>query len=76
MDVLRMFGAPVTVLFGLFLFFPCYGLIWTDRDSHGRWSLGLAYAGYLLIAGTNPLLLSSTGMLVLVMTYALRWQQG
>jgi hypothetical protein len=76
MDMIRMFGIPVTALFAWFLLFPTYGLVWADRQLHMRWALGLAYVGYLLIAGTNPLLLSSTGMLVLVMIYALRWQEG
>ena len=29
-----------------------------------------AYLAYLLIAGTNPLLLSSTGMITLLMAYS------
>lgn len=74
MDVLRMFGVPVSLLFAWFLVYPLRRLLRIVGNDPFVWAMGAAYACYVLIAGTNPLLLSSTGMLVLVMIYSLRWR--
>lgn len=61
-----MFALGVLFLF----FYPIY-LLWRYRhQSEICYVLLYAYLIYLLIAGTNPLLLSSTGMFTLLLTYS------
>lgn len=57
LDIFRWFGILPGVLFLLFLLFPCYVFIVRKKLN----LLG-CYFGYFLIMGSNPLLLSSTGM--------------
>jgi hypothetical protein len=66
LDLLRQFGIPLTLLLGGLLTLP---MIWAVKKGATRYLnpyLVPAYLGYLFIAGTNPLLVSSTGLLVVV----------
>ncbi|WP_372651075.1 hypothetical protein [Draconibacterium sp.] len=65
-ELIRVWGLPVSIVFSLILLIPIYYEIKSSSISH----LFIAYLAYLFIAGTNPLLLSSTGMLVLVYVFS------
>jgi hypothetical protein len=65
-ELIRVWGIPVSIVFGLILLIPIFYEIKSGSVSH----LFIAYLAYLFIAGTNPLLLSSTGMLVLVYVFS------
>jgi hypothetical protein len=59
LEVIRLFGLPVTIVFGA-------GLIWIGYLLVVRSvvPVAIAYAAYLVISGSNPLLIGSTGMLM------------
>ncbi|MBE0649551.1 MAG: hypothetical protein IH595_01805 [Bacteroidales bacterium] len=69
LEVIRIWGIPIAVVFGLVLIWPLVMEIRARKLSH----LFVAYLAYLFIAGTNPLLLSSTGMLVLVYVFSMEF---
>lgn len=58
LELVRVFGIPMTLVF-------LYCLLWLAIRifRSGRFGLGMAYATYLLISASNPLLISSTGFL-------------
>jgi hypothetical protein len=60
LEMVRQFGIPVAVLLGA-------GLVWIGYllAAKGEWPLLLAYVAYLAISASNPLLLSSTGLLAI-----------
>ncbi len=64
-ELVRIWGIPVALLFVSFLMIPLVAEIKSKKIT----PLFIAYLAYLFIAGTNPLLLSSTGMLVLVYVF-------
>lgn len=66
LELVRIWGLPITIIFGTILLIPIYKELKNHSISH----LFIAYIAYLFIAGTNPLLLSSTGMLVLVYVFS------
>ncbi|MBR7166466.1 MAG: hypothetical protein IKD38_01830 [Bacteroidaceae bacterium] len=49
---------------------PLFRLIKLARKYDSAIPMAFAYVTYLIIAGTNPLLMSSTGMLVLLSAYS------
>lgn len=68
LELLRSYGLMSVFIFVLLLF-PLYKLsknIRTDYD----FGIMFAYIFYLLIAGTNPLLISSTGMIIILAIYS------
>lgn len=68
-ELIRYIG--VFCLFILFLFFYPLIKIWRLRHVDERcYVIAFAFFIYLIIAGTNPLLLSSTGMLALLTIYS------
>lgn len=66
LELIRVWGLPLTLVFVAILFLPLYVELKSGRISH----LFIAYLAFLFIAGTNPMLLSSTGMLVLVYVFS------
>ena len=68
-EMVRTYG-----LFCLFILLPIfYPLVRIFKFSKGNsfaFGVGGAYLSYLLIAGTNPLLISSTGMLMILTSYS------
>jgi len=66
-ELIRIWGVPISIVFAGTLIWPLLAEIKAKRLSH----LFIAYVAYLFIAGTNPLLLSSTGMLVLVYVFSI-----
>jgi hypothetical protein len=59
-EMVRLFGIPVTIAIIAALAWIGYLLI-----ARGAWTLAIAYVGYLVISASNPLLISSTGLLAL-----------
>ncbi len=70
LDLIRWFGLFSLPIIGVFAF-PLISL-WKYRADNLTFSLFWTYVAYLAIAGTNPLLLSSTGMLALLIAYSYR----
>ena len=74
-DLIRFFGIPLACLFVLLIGYPMIYL-YRNRmiNDRNRYSF-VAFVTYLLIAGTNPLLVSSTGMLIIIVMYSLMNRQ-
>ena len=69
-EIFRMFG-----LFGFFyvlflFFFPLFIIFKYRNIFEDAFPMMLGYLLYLIVGGTNPLLLGSTGMIVLLVTYS------
>jgi hypothetical protein len=64
LDLLRYFGFPILISFILFLIYPLKKIFSISPY------LAISYAIYLIVAGTNPLLISSTGMIVIIFAYS------
>lgn len=66
LEIIRVFGIFVSLIFFVILLLPVIiEIIRKDFDY-----LFIGYVVYLFVSGTNPLLLSSTGMIVLVLVYS------
>lgn len=70
LDLIRWFGIPFTVIIMLVYLYPVRLIYSKRRNLEYSSVLILAYLLYLVIAGTNPLLISSTGMLALLVMYS------
>lgn len=68
-EIVRVWGLPLTLIFLFILFLPIIDELKSNKIS----PLFIAYIAYLFIAGTNPFLLSSTGMVVLVYVFSRRF---
>lgn len=68
LELIRYFGIFSLVI--IYIFYRPLMPLWKDFQNNLSYTLFWAYLAYLLIAGTNPLLLSSTGMLVLLIIYS------
>jgi len=68
LELLRNYGLLSLPILGVF----AYPLVRLYRYRHDPFTQGVffTYVVYLLIAGTNPLLLSSTGMLMILSAYS------
>jgi len=71
-EMIRIWGLPVTLLFLSVLLLPIIKEIKTKKYS----SIFVAYIAFLFIAGTNPFLLDSTGMIVLVYVFSKMYNRG
>lgn len=70
MELLRNFGVIGAIMVAAIYFYPLY-LLWKDRNKRSYAKpLFMGYLFYLLIAGTNPLLLGSTGYLAMLVAYS------
>ena len=67
-ELLRNYGLLSVGILAVLLL-PLHRLL-QDRENETAFGLAGAYAAYLMIAGTNPLLVSSTGMIVLLAIYS------
>ena len=65
-ELVRIFGLPFALIILFFLLYPLIFKLKMKDD----YQLIIAYLFYLVIIGTNPLLMSSTGMIVLVYVYS------
>lgn len=69
-EILRMFGLFGAIIVIALFFFPLY-IIYKKRKILKYWiPVFIGYLLYLFVGGTNPLLLGSTGMLVLLVAYS------
>lgn len=69
-DLVRYFGIPLAILFLLFIVYPFIFLIKNKMINDRNRYIVISFITYLFIAGTNPLLISSTGMLILIVMYS------
>lgn len=65
-ELIRIWGLPISILFVAILIIPLYEEIKNKKITH----LFISYLFFLFIAGTNPLLLNSTGMIVLIYIFS------
>lgn len=70
LDLIRIYGLPIAILFMLIVFYPVLHSFTQKSDLSDK-RYFIAYALYMVVAGTNPLLLSSTGMCVFCLGWAL-----
>lgn len=70
LELIRCFGICSVLIIGIFIY-PLFAF-WRNKEDILSFSIFGAYSVYLIVAGTNPLLLSSTGMLVLLISYSYR----
>ena len=68
LELIRYFGILALVI--IYIFYRPLVNLWKNFQNNLSYTLFWAYLAYLLIAGTNPLLLSSTGMVVLLIVYS------
>lgn len=68
LELLRNYG--IFCLFILFVIVKPLVPMMKNRDDNYTFGIAGAYFAYLLVAGTNPLLISSTGMIVILAVYA------
>lgn len=69
LEILRNYGLlSIPILYVLLC--PIFAIMRKERTNDSALAMVLTYLIYLVIAGTNPLLLSSTGMLVLLSMYS------
>ncbi|POC14874.1 hypothetical protein [Vibrio vulnificus] len=61
LDLIKYFGVSAFILFFILLMYPFYMFL-----RKGRILLTCSYISYLLVSATNPLLISSTGMIALI----------
>lgn len=66
MELLRNFGIPVAMLLIAGLLWPLVWLAGGRARAAGISYLGVPYGVYLLMSASNPLLLNTTGMLVVI----------
>lgn len=70
-DLVRFFGFPLAILFMICIVYPLIYLIINKKITDRNRYCIIAFLTYLFISGTNPLLISSTGMLIIVVMYSL-----
>lgn len=68
LELVRYFGIFSLVI--IYAFYRPLFVFWKHRSDLISYAMFWGYLAYLMIAGTNPLLLSSTGMLVLIISYS------
>jgi len=69
-DLVRFFGLPLTCIFIFLVIYPLVYLYQNQLIFERNKYAVIAFLTYLFIAGTNPLLISSTGMLILIVMYS------
>jgi hypothetical protein len=65
LEIIRMMGIPIALLFIFLLVFPYYAII--KKKDKNYFNISLGYLLYLFEIGSNPLLFGSTGILVYVL---------
>ena len=71
LELIRFFGVPLFIIIMLFLFYPLY--FYHRNKNHiakRERFVYLSFGLYLFCVATNPLLIGSTGMIVLVVLYS------
>ena len=77
-EFVRNFGIPVTFLFLVTLSWPLVPLLGARARASGLSYVAISYGAYLLMSASNPLLLNTTGMLVVTSVWGtvLTLQEG
>lgn len=70
LDLIRWFGIPFTVIILFIYLYPVRVIYSKRKNLEYSSALIISYLLYLVIAGSNPLLISSTGMLALLVMYS------
>ena len=73
LELIRGFGIPVTALILIALFYPVLGL---ERYATAMPYLAVPYAAYLWEAASNPLLIGSTGLLIVSAIWGVVLMEG
>lgn len=68
LELIRNYGVFCIAIL-LVVLWPLFKMIRKSNDVY-KWGITTTYFIYLMIAGTNPLLLSSTGMIIILMAYS------
>lgn len=69
-EIIRFFGMPLGLLFLIVYVYPLV-LIYKKRRLLLYWkAISIGYLSYLFAGGTNPYLISSNGMITLLIMYA------
>ena len=71
MELLRNYGIGCVVIVAV-LFKPLI-TFYKYRKDNLTFVMLVAYFAYMLVAGTNPLLISSTGMMMVLSAYSYEW---
>ncbi|MFD2939566.1 O-antigen ligase family protein [Flavobacterium notoginsengisoli] len=69
-ELIRYFGIPLGVFFIIMMVYPLINIINNKRVNGYNQYIIPAFFSYLFICGTNPLLVSSTGMLIMIIMYS------
>ncbi len=69
-DIIRMFGLPLGMFFIIITFYPVWYLSKSLKYDWAAFYPLVIFCAYLFIAGTNPLLISSTGMLAMLAIFS------
>ena len=67
LEIIRLYGIVVVSSMVIILIYPLKKLMNTGKN---EW-LFISYLAYLFVGGTNPLIIGSTGALVIILTYRL-----
>ena len=70
LELIRWFGIPLSIVILLVYLYPIYILIRNRRQNKQAMTMIISYIFYLLLAGTNPYLFSSNGILALLIMYS------
>lgn len=69
-ELIRYFGVPLGLFFLIMIIYPMINIVINKKiNAYNRYIIP-AFGTYLFICGTNPLLVSSTGMLVMILMYS------
>ncbi len=74
-EILRNYGLMALGFLAVYTY-PLF-ILFRHRNNNYNWGLGLTYLAFLLVAGTNPFLLSSQGtsMLWMMYSYIIRFKE-
>jgi hypothetical protein len=75
LELIRFFGVPLFCIIVWLSFYPLFFYLRNRAHiAHKDKFIYLSYGLYLFCIGTNPLLISSTGMIVLVVVYSVTFK--
>ena len=74
-ELVRVMGVPLFLVFLAYILLPYQFSRYNAQWAESKYYL-VGYSAYLLIAGTNPLIIGSTGMIVIVSAITFTLQSG